>query len=80
MSPMKNAGEAVVEMLWQEGVSHIFGIVGPSFLDIPDQSTIEMTLSSSLLGAALMADGFSRLSGKPSACLFTHGPSVLNLT
>ncbi|MBC8281871.1 MAG: hypothetical protein H8E48_13895, partial [Chloroflexi bacterium] len=31
-----NAGVAVIEMLKQEGVSHIFGIVGSSFLDILD--------------------------------------------
>ena len=30
------AGEALVELLRQEGVSHIFGIVGSSFLDILD--------------------------------------------
>ena len=30
------AGEAIVELLRQEGVSHIFGIVGSSFLDILD--------------------------------------------
>ncbi len=31
-------------------------------------------------GAALMADGFSRISGAPSVCLATNGPGVLNLT
>ena len=31
-----NAGIAIIEMLKQEGVSHIFGIVGSSFLDILD--------------------------------------------
>ena len=30
------ADEAVVELLREEGVSHIFGIVGSSFLDILD--------------------------------------------
>ena len=36
MAQRMNAGEAVVELLRQEGVSKIFGIVGSSFLDISD--------------------------------------------
>ncbi len=36
MAQRLNAGVAVIEMLRQEGVSHIFGIVGSSFLDILD--------------------------------------------
>ena len=36
MSPRQKAGAAVIELLRQEGVSHIFGIVGSSFLDILD--------------------------------------------
>jgi acetolactate synthase-1/2/3 large subunit/sulfoacetaldehyde acetyltransferase len=31
-------------------------------------------------GAALMADGYSRIAGAPSVCLVTNGPGVLNLT
>ena len=36
MAQRQKAGEAVIELLRQEGVSHIFGIVGSSFLDILD--------------------------------------------
>ena len=36
MAQTLKAGEAVIEMLRQEGVSHMFGIVGSSFLDILD--------------------------------------------
>jgi thiamine pyrophosphate-dependent acetolactate synthase large subunit-like protein len=79
-----NAGEAVIEMLRQEGVSKIFGIVGSSFLDILDplydRDDIEFVGVRHEQGAALMADGFSRISGTPSVCLATNGPGVLNLT
>jgi thiamine pyrophosphate-dependent acetolactate synthase large subunit-like protein len=78
------AGEAVVELLRQEGVSKIFGIVGSSFLDILDplydRDDIEFVGVRHEQGAALMADGFSRISGAPSVCLATNGPGVLNLT
>ena len=78
------AGEAVIELLRQEGVSHIFGIVGSSFLDILDplydRDDIKFIGVRHEQGAALMADGFSRISGAPSVCLVTNGPGVLNLT
>jgi len=78
------AGEAVIEMLKQEGVSHIFGIVGSSFLDILDplfdRDDVRFIGVRHEQGAALMADGYSRISGKPSVCLVTNGPGVLNLT
>ena len=78
------AGEAVIELLRQEGVSHIFGIVGSSFLDILDplydRDDIRFVGVRHEQGAALMADGFSRIAGAPSVCLATNGPGVLNLT
>ncbi len=79
-----NAGEAVIELLRQEGVTKIFGIVGSSFLDILDplydRTDIEFVGVRHEQGAALMADGFSRIAGAPSVCLATNGPGVLNLT
>ena len=84
MSPRMKAGEAVIEILRQEGVSKIFGIVGSSFLDILDplydRDDIEFVGVRHEQGGALMADGFSRISGAPSVCLVTNGPGVLNLT
>ena len=84
MPQSMKAGEAVIEMLRQEGVTHIFGIVGSSFLDILDplydRDDIEFVGVRHEQGAALMADGFSRISGAPSVCLVTNGPGVLNLT
>ena len=84
MPQKMKAGEAVIEILRQEGVSHIFGIVGSSFLDILDplydRSDPEFIGVRHEQGAALMADGFSRISGKPSVVLVTNGPGVLNLT
>ena len=84
MAQKMNAGLAVIEMLRQEGVSHMFGIVGSSFLDILDplydRDDLKFIGVRHEQGAALMADGFSRISGSPSVCLVTNGPGVLNLT
>ena len=84
MAQRMNAGAAVIELLQQEGVSKIFGIVGSSFLDILDplydRDDIEFIGVRHEQGAALMADGYSRISGAPSVCLVTNGPGVLNLT
>ena len=79
-----NAGKSVVELLREEGVSHVFGIVGSAFLDILDamydRKDIEFVGVRHEQGAALMADGFARISGRPAVCLVTNGPGVLNLT
>ena len=84
MAQRLKAGEAVIELLKQEGVSHIFGIVGSSFLDILDplydRDDMHFIGVRHEQGAALMADGFSRIAGAPSVCLATNGPGVLNLT
>ncbi len=84
MAQRMKAGEAVIEILRQEGVTKIFGIVGSSFLDILDplydRDDIEFVGVRHEQGGALMADGFSRVSGAPSVCLVTNGPGVLNLT
>ena len=84
MAEKLKAGEAVIELLRQEGVSHIFGIVGSSFLDILDplydRDDIQFVGVRHEQGGALMADGYSRISGAPSVCLATNGPGVLNLT
>ena len=75
LSPRMKAGEAVIELLRQEGVTHIFGIVGSSFLDILDplydRDDIQFVGVRHEQGAALMADGFSRISGKPGVILVT---------
>ena len=84
MSQRLKVGEAVIELLRQEGVSQIFGIVGSSFLDILDplydRDDIRFIGVRHEQGAALMADGYSRISGAPSVCLATNGPGILNLT
>lgn len=78
MAQGMNAGETVIEVLRQEGVSKIFGIVGSSFLDILDplydRTAIEFVGVRQEQGAALMADGYSRISGAPCVIEIPTGP------
>ena len=84
MSPKTSVGHAVVEALRQEDVRHVFGIVGAAFLDILDamydRTDIQFVGVRHEQAAALMADGYARVTGRPSVCLVTNGPGVINLT
>lgn len=84
MSTSMGVGQAVVETLRQEGVEYIFGIVGAAFLDILDatyeRDDIEFIGVRHEQAAALMADGFARVTGRPAVCMATNGPGVINLT
>jgi len=78
-----SAGRAVVELLKLEQVRHIFGIVGATFLDVldvlyDDRSVAYVNVRHEQ-GAAFMADGLARVSGRPAACLVTAGPGATNL-
>jgi thiamine pyrophosphate-dependent acetolactate synthase large subunit-like protein len=78
-----NSGQAVIELLKAEGIQHIFGIVGSTFLDVLDRlyddRSVEYINVRHEQGAAFMADGLARATGKPSACLVTSGPGATNL-
>ena len=79
----RTPGQAVVEALRAEGVEYVFGIVGGTFLEIldalydaPDIKFISVRHEQ---GAAFMADGYARASGKLGVCLVTNGPGATNL-
>jgi acetolactate synthase-1/2/3 large subunit len=75
-------GEWVVEVLRAEGVRHIFGIPGVHNLAVYDallrQSAITHVLARHEAGAAFMADGYARSSGRPGVVLVTTGPGATN--
>jgi len=78
---MKGA-QILVESLKREGVKTVFGIPGganlPTF-DALHQSTIQVVLTVHEQGAAHMADGYARATGKVGVCLATSGPGATNL-
>ena len=77
------AGRAIVEALKAEGVDHIFGVVGTTtnsiVTELYGRDDIRFIDTRHEEGAAFMAYGYSRASGKPSACVTTSGPGTINL-
>ncbi len=82
MANMK-AGQAVIEALRAEGVEYIFGIVGTTtnniVTELHGRADIRFFDTRHEQGAALMAYGYARASGKPAVCLTTSGPGTINL-
>lgn len=78
----RTGGEWVVEALRAEGVRHVFGIPGIHNLAIYDalimQREITHILTRHEAGAAFMADGYARASGRPGVVLVTTGPGATN--
>src|SRR4249919_1153879 len=82
MARMK-AGQAVIEALRAEGVEYTFGVVGTTTNSIVTEmygrSDIHFVDTRHEEGAAFMAYGYARASGKPAVCITTSGPGTTNL-
>ena len=74
--------EALIESLRVNGVRHIFGIPSTHTLEIyralGAAEGIEHITACHEQGAAFMADGYARSTGRPGVCLVTTGPGVTN--
>jgi thiamine pyrophosphate-dependent acetolactate synthase large subunit-like protein len=81
MQRMKG-GHAVAAALKVEGIEHVFGIVGthdsPLFDGVFDEPSIRVVTVRHEQGAALMAAGYARASGKIAACFVVPGPGLTN--
>jgi len=74
--------EVIVKFLQGLGVDTIFGMPGAHILPVYDglyDSTIQTVLVKHEQGAAFMAGGYSRVTGKIGACISTAGPGATNL-
>lgn len=91
MGPKKDAqpsngitgARALIDTLLREDIDHVFGIPGTQNLAIldalRDTPQIRFILTRHEQGAAFMAYGFARASGKPAVVTATEGPGVTNL-
>ena len=82
--PKMSAGRAVIESLRAEEVRYVYGIVGSCMIEIIDElhdrQDIAWVGTRHEQGAAHMADGYARVSGKTGVCMATNGPGATNLT
>ena len=73
--------EAFVETLVANGVDTVFGIMGSAFMDAMDIFTpagIRLVPVVHEQGAAHMADGFARVSGRHGVVIGQNGPGISN--
>ena len=79
--PRMTPSEAFVETMHAHGVTDIFGIMGSAFLDAMDifePAGVRFIPVVHEQGAAHMADGFSRVSGRQGVCIGQNGPGISN--
>ncbi len=79
-----DGGQAIMKSLEAEGVEYIFGYSGGSVIPIFDammttNTNIKFVLVRHEQGAAHMADGYARATGKPAVVLVTSGPGATNV-
>ena len=77
-----NTAEALVKLLEDNGVSHIFGHPGEQIIrmyEALNDSSIEHILVRHEQAATHAADGYARTSAKFGVCMSTAGPGALNL-
>jgi acetolactate synthase-1/2/3 large subunit len=78
-----DGAQALVRCLEKEGVEYIFGLSGGAAIPIFDalvttKTKIKLILVRHEQGAAHMADGYARATGKPGVVLVTSGPGATN--
>ncbi len=77
------AGHLLVDCLIAQGVSHVFGVPGESYLAALDgfharQGQIQFITCRQEGGAAFMAEAHGKLTGRPGVCFVTRAPGATN--
>ena len=73
--------EAFVKVLQMHGIEHAFGIIGSAMMPISDlfpQAGIRFWDAAHECNAGMMADGFTRATGKMSMMVAQNGPGITN--
>jgi acetolactate synthase-1/2/3 large subunit len=79
--PGQLAGHLLVECLVDQGVPHVFGVPGESYLAVLDgfhayRDRIGFVINRQEGGAAFMAEAHGKLTGRPGVCFVTRGPGA----
>ncbi len=77
----KTVGEALIDLLEQAGTDTVFGIPGVHTVELYRglaASGIRHITPRHEQGAAFMADGYARITGRPGVCFLITGPGLTN--
>jgi acetolactate synthase-1/2/3 large subunit len=78
---MQSAARLLVEALERNGIERIFCVPGESYLAVLDalyDSKIAVTVCRQEGGAAMMAEAWGKLTGRPGIVMVTRGPGATN--
>jgi sulfoacetaldehyde acetyltransferase len=73
--------EAFVKVLQMHGIEHAFGIIGSAFMPISDlfpKAGVTFWDCAHEGNGALIADGYTRTTGKMAMCIAQNGPGITN--
>lgn len=82
LHPQRTGARLVIEALEAAGVEVIFGYPGGAIMPVYDAlpgSSLRHILVRHEQGAAMAADAYGRVTGRPGVCLATSGPGATNL-
>ena len=79
----RTGAQAIIESLIAQGVDTVFGIISTHMMDVYDvlydhQDSIRFISARHEHAAALMADGYARVTGHPGVCFTSTGPGAAN--
>ena len=81
-SGMRHGGQIVIDQLKIHGCERVFFVPGESFLAVldglVDVEEIQPVVCRQEGGAAIMAEAYGKLTGKPGICMVTRGPGATN--
>ncbi len=77
------AADHLVEQLIAQGIDQVYGVPGESYLAVLDalhdrQDSISFVTCRQEGGAAMAADAYGKLTGRPGVCFVTRGPGAAN--
>lgn len=81
-SNQRSGGQVLVDQLRLHGVDLAFGVPGESYLEVLDAlydvPEIRYIICRQESGAAIMAEAYGKLTGRPGICMVTRGPGATN--
>ncbi|KAB2850331.1 MAG: thiamine pyrophosphate-binding protein, partial [Hyphomicrobiaceae bacterium] len=79
---MRHGGKVLADQLQNMGVDTVFTVPGESFLAVLDglydSNRIRTIICRQEGGAAMMAEAYAKMTGRPGVCMVTRGPGAAN--